>query len=210
MITPSQIRAARAYLGISGAELAKMAGIQTSTLSLLENGKSSPEVATIEKIMRALQNEGIEFTQNGIQKATPIYHFKGAEWFLDLLDDIEGSGAKEVIIENVDPRKSSPAVLKKFRELRAAGVTFRLTAERGNTYLTFPVSFYRWVDSGYFKNWVRAIYGDRVATKTSGVEPGCIVIRDRDVADAERSRFQYVWDHEKPLTIESTANDRIE
>jgi DNA-binding XRE family transcriptional regulator len=45
----------RRALGLSQAELAKRAGVRAETLSRLEHGKHSPNVATVDKIVRTLE-----------------------------------------------------------------------------------------------------------------------------------------------------------
>lgn len=209
MLTGSQIRAARGLLGWTLADLAKRTGLQNNTISFFENGKGRTEFESIEKMVRALEQEGVEFTTTGVQLVTPIYFFRGENCYADLLADVLAVESEEILIENVANRKSPKAVLDQFKELRKKGVHIRMTAEEGDTHLVLPISCYRWVPEKYFKNWVTVTYADRVATKTRGKEPGYIVIRDKDMAEASRNRFNMVWDMLKPLNIESTAHDRI-
>lgn len=44
----------RRALGLTQAELAKLARVRVETISRLENGRHSPNVATVDKIVRAL------------------------------------------------------------------------------------------------------------------------------------------------------------
>lgn len=61
MITPRQIRAARALLGWSQQELADRAIISLNALVRLENEKVDPRVSTVTAIETALRKAGIEF-----------------------------------------------------------------------------------------------------------------------------------------------------
>ncbi len=61
MITPGQIRGARAMLGISQAELAKLAEISTTGLNNIENGNADPKASTLKAIQSALETAGIIF-----------------------------------------------------------------------------------------------------------------------------------------------------
>lgn len=63
MISSSQIRAARGMLGISAAELAKMAVVTWKTIQRFEavNGVPPSRSGTLERVKAALENEGIEF-----------------------------------------------------------------------------------------------------------------------------------------------------
>lgn len=63
MITSSQIKAARALVGLTVAELAKSAGIGFTTMVRLEasDGVPSGTVRTLDAVQRALEEAGIEF-----------------------------------------------------------------------------------------------------------------------------------------------------
>jgi transcriptional regulator with XRE-family HTH domain len=60
MITPSQIRMARAALGWSVHELGKRAGVAGNTVSRFENG-SGAMVDTLVRMQTALENAGVVF-----------------------------------------------------------------------------------------------------------------------------------------------------
>lgn len=55
VIQSRDIIRARRKLGLSQAELARLAGIHAETLNRIENAKNKPNVATVEKIDRALR-----------------------------------------------------------------------------------------------------------------------------------------------------------
>lgn len=63
MITSGQIKAARALVGLTVAELAKEAGIGFTTLVRLEasDGVPSGTVRTLDAVQKALEAAGIEF-----------------------------------------------------------------------------------------------------------------------------------------------------
>lgn len=63
MITSSQIKAARALLGLTTVKLAKLSGIGFTTLVRLESfeGVPSANIKTLESVMRALEKAGIQF-----------------------------------------------------------------------------------------------------------------------------------------------------
>ena len=62
MLTPEQIRGARAMLGLSQAELANRAGISKTGLTNIERGASDPKASTLKAIQRVLEQAGVEFT----------------------------------------------------------------------------------------------------------------------------------------------------
>jgi transcriptional regulator with XRE-family HTH domain len=63
MPSGSQIRAARALLGISAAELADLSGVTHRTLQRFESVEGVPpsRAGTLDRIRLALEAEGIEF-----------------------------------------------------------------------------------------------------------------------------------------------------
>jgi predicted transcriptional regulator len=62
MITPQQIRGARALVGLTQAELAKRAGLSTTGLNNIERGVADPKASTLRAIQSALEAAGVEFT----------------------------------------------------------------------------------------------------------------------------------------------------
>ena len=72
MPTPNQIRAARAMLSWSAAELARRAGVHISTVQRIErNGPAlRGNIATLEKVRRALEKSGIEFLDETFMNVT--------------------------------------------------------------------------------------------------------------------------------------------
>ena len=68
MITVRQVKAARALLGWSQADLAEMSGVSEPTIARLESaeGDLGGREGTAEKIRKAIENAGIEFIdENG-------------------------------------------------------------------------------------------------------------------------------------------------
>ena len=62
MITPQQIRGARAMLGLTQSALALAAGISTTALNNIERSAADPKTSTLSAIRRALESAGVEFT----------------------------------------------------------------------------------------------------------------------------------------------------
>ena len=66
MITPQQIRGARAMLGLTQTELAERAGISKTGLNNIETGAADPKVSTLKAIECALEAAGVIFIkENG-------------------------------------------------------------------------------------------------------------------------------------------------
>jgi DNA-binding transcriptional regulator YiaG len=70
LITPEQIRAARALLRLEQDELARRAHISVVTVRRLEARDGTRTVApdTVEEIRRALEMAGAEFIDNGVRR----------------------------------------------------------------------------------------------------------------------------------------------
>lgn len=64
MITPRQVRAARALLGWSQQDLADKAIISLNAVTRLERGQVDPRVSTLEALEKVLTRAGIEFLSN--------------------------------------------------------------------------------------------------------------------------------------------------
>ncbi|GHC66620.1 helix-turn-helix domain-containing protein [Limoniibacter endophyticus] len=64
MITPSQIKAARAFLNWKQTDLATAADVSEMSVKNIERGQTDPRVSTIQAIRTALEKAGIEFISN--------------------------------------------------------------------------------------------------------------------------------------------------
>ena len=70
MITRKQVRAARAAVGWNIRQLGERAGVSFNTVSRFENGRGDMLSATLDKVQRTLEGEGVEFlnsTRPGIR-----------------------------------------------------------------------------------------------------------------------------------------------
>jgi transcriptional regulator with XRE-family HTH domain len=65
MLTPSQLRAARALVGWSREDLAKKSGVGAPTVKDFELNGSDPRQGTVHKWQRALEAAGVEFIDDG-------------------------------------------------------------------------------------------------------------------------------------------------
>jgi transcriptional regulator with XRE-family HTH domain len=61
VLTPAQLRAARALIGWSREELAKHSGVGANTTKDFEINDSDPKLGTVNKWRRALEAAGVEF-----------------------------------------------------------------------------------------------------------------------------------------------------
>ena len=71
LITPEQVRAARALLRLDQATLARNAGISVVTLRRLEDqhGLSKVALTTVDTVRQVLEKAGAEFIDRGVRRA---------------------------------------------------------------------------------------------------------------------------------------------
>lgn len=65
MVTPRQIRAARALLGWSQQELADRSIVSLNAVTRLERSEVDPRLSTVTALERALRKAGVEFLAEG-------------------------------------------------------------------------------------------------------------------------------------------------
>jgi transcriptional regulator with XRE-family HTH domain len=69
MITPEQIRAARALLRLDQAELARRSQVSLATLRRIEGSAEKPRASAraVGSVRQALEKAGVEFIDNGVR-----------------------------------------------------------------------------------------------------------------------------------------------
>ena len=214
MITIQQIKAARALLAWNQEELAHASGISKPALANLERGKALPRVETLEAIMRALQEAGIEFIEGpGVRLRSEILQvrvFEGAEAIFQLWDDqlktLHNGGVR--LISGVDERLfDAVAGKRRFREMMkkfaAQEITSRILQREGDTYFVEPVSHYRWVSPELFMQVPYFIYGDTYAIFITQPHPRIVLIENKIIAESYRKQFNAIWEQAKPPVVEA-------
>jgi transcriptional regulator with XRE-family HTH domain len=110
----NRLRELRRQQGLSLRALAEKSGLSANTLSLIENGKTSPSVATLQQIALALSipitsffeiqvnHEPVIFTQNNKRAGTAFSHGR-----LEELGSGVGTDGLQPFVVNFDPRADS-------------------------------------------------------------------------------------------------------
>ena len=194
-----QIRAARALLDWSQTDLADKAGLSQTGIARLENGTHTPNTLTLDKIVNALEKQGIHFTAKGLEKNEyPVYNTSAdthEKAYLKLLEDAHEHlltlEDPELLIMFSDDSVSSPAVNQKYRQMRQDNIKIRQLIKQGNTYIVGPLKEYRYIPEKYFINRVTLVYGERVANESTDVCQGVIRVADR-CADREQLRLDVI------------------
>ncbi len=64
-ISISQLRAARALVNLTLAEIHERTGISTGAVSAIESGKADPRLSTVQKLQTLFEGLGVEFLPEG-------------------------------------------------------------------------------------------------------------------------------------------------
>jgi transcriptional regulator with XRE-family HTH domain len=78
MLTPAQLRAARALLGWSREDLAAKSGVGAETIKNFELRGSDPKLGTVQKWRRALEAAGVKFI-DGDEQDGPGVRLRGTK-----------------------------------------------------------------------------------------------------------------------------------
>lgn len=208
MINPEQIRAARAFLDWSTADLAKQAGLTVNGINKIERGHVEPQKETLEALQRVFELAGLEFMPNsGIKKKERIVQIlEGANAIQGLFDDIistlQDSGG-DVLITGGDAGYFVEAVGKEALEahiikLLRFNIRERLLYKHGYISPFNHPKNYHWIPEKYFSPHSLYIYGPKLALACCQTPQKVIIINDERFAESLRKIFEFVWDHTKP------------
>lgn len=216
MITPTQMRAARAMMDVSQGHVADHLGIAANTLSKIESGQSDISVSRNLEIQRFYEREGIAFGENDSVRWNeyPIFFVEGKtheETYLkileDVLDSVEDLKDPELLVMFADDSVSPPKVNDMYRKIRSKGVKMRQLIQEGNDHIIGPLDEYRYVPKEFFINRVTLVYGDKIANETGDVLRATVKV-DPINAEIQRNTFNMLWSILKEPT-ETKANERF-
>ncbi len=89
MITPNQIRAARALLNLGQGDIHEGTGITVSALSNIEKGKTTPTSTTLDTLQKYFEGNGIEFlTNDGVHFKPGERTYRGTSGIQKFFDDV--------------------------------------------------------------------------------------------------------------------------
>lgn len=206
MIDFRQIRAARALLNWSQADLARASDMATSSIKNIESESSSARKDTLEQIHEAFDLNGIEFlASTGVRlKNDIIAVHDGKRATTALLDDIyaqvQTSYEREVCIIGLDETFSVETdglllLANHIERLTKAGIKERILICEGDTRFLNVPECYRWLPRQYFtRNAPIYIYGDRIAIHSGSLKRRTVIIEARALAQHMRMLFTLLWD----------------
>ena len=204
MINSEQIRAARALLDWSTAELSKQTGLTINGINKIERGHVQAHRDTIENIQNVFESAGIEFLPgSGLRKRSRMVTvFEGHDANRRLLDDVYTTLRDiggEVLIFGLDESLVTKDVDHDFLtahldRISKSNIGERLLIKFGDTNFIAPIDSYKWLPEKYFSPYPLYIYGSKLALVSWAPSARCIIIQDEAFAESTRKLFNYVWD----------------
>ena len=211
MITPTQMRAARAMIDVPQGHVAEHLGIAANTLSKIESGQSDVSMSRMSEIQRFYEREGIAFVENeGVQRSVEkIEEYRGVDGLTILMNDtykVASTTGGEICLYNAKPEnwlKYLSVDWFKMHTKRMAAVknnfNMRIFAEDGNKKLIS--SFYavhRWFpsDLNVNENQCLYIYGDKLGfLDFSEDDVKVTILRNKEFAVGVKALFDVAWEH---------------
>jgi len=206
MINAEQIRAARALLDWSTAELAKQAGLTVNGINKIERGHVQAQRETMGRLEEVFESVGIEFLPgSGLRKKNKsVEIFEGPDRFdhfstfiYDHMNRYGGDVCVSVVDESLlfKYRKDPAVHRKRMKDLCERGVikSYRILANQSEfapTYATYkknpgpalsPTAFYA--------------FGDCIAliSFVHSSPPYVVVLQSAPLANAYRQAFEIAW-----------------
>jgi hypothetical protein len=209
-----QISAALALAGLNKTQLGAEIGMDESQLSKVLTGKVAPREDTKRKIIRKLEDHGVEFTEHsGVRKRIDLIKVcKGSEGFREFCDDryltaINSSqdflfcgGLKD------DSRDSVSMEYQKFHMARMRTLKhFRIRGLRPESDSWESIADYieyRVVPDTQMPDVPFYVYGGKVAFVRFQPEFLVIIMHDRIISDGYRKTFEKIWNIGKKLRLQ--------
>lgn len=206
-LSGKQIKAARAMLDWSRADLAVMSGISEPNITRLEAGGDA-RADTMRKLNDAFQNHGIVFTINGgVEPVRPDLRTyqtpDGLRAFMDDVYNVVKEYGGDVVLTGVVEKIFSDTLGTEFDDMHMQRMallknyTMRCLIEDGDqNFISNEYCQYRWVRSEQFKSVPFYVYGNKVAFIQFDVPvdaPLIVVLQSKAIADTFRSQFEGMW-----------------
>lgn len=207
MITPTQMRAARAMLDLSQGEVAKSLGIAANTLSNIESGKTDVPASRLKEMQAFYESRGIEFTESGGVEPfqSKVVTLQGKTGFALFRQDILLEGKKaplDVCVSNVDEREfdrwgEGEVNQNYFAEMnKNKPKRFRILVKENDYVLTASgYATYRWLPENLFGKISFFIYGNKTAIISFEEDDfEAFIISHARISEFYREEFERLWE----------------
>ena len=210
MITPTQMRAARAMLDVSQGHVAQYLGIAANTLSKIESGQSDVSGTRLTDIQRFYEREGVEFTENdGVRwKTSGVDTYSGKLGFLEFIMDVYEAvkNGGEICVNNVNEAdflkwEGDEADAHMARMASIENLNFRILVEEGDLNVVGEgYAQYKGIPKEKFGGVPLYLYGDKAALIVFEPEDVQVfVIRHSAITQYFRDRFNVAWKQAKEI-----------
>lgn len=208
-----QIRAARSLAGWDRPDLAERVGLSLMTIQNIELESKQPKQKTLDKIIAAFADIGIEFTDNEGVRRRPanIRTFEGSKGFSDFYDLVYeclkenggavcicGSSAKifKQHRHNPELHRQRMASLVSSRD----DVSVRIIAAEGDLYMpNTAYAQYRWQPREFFPPTTFYAFGEYlgIISFAHNPPPLVVLIQSQPIAESYRASFDFAWQNAK-------------
>lgn len=218
-IHATQIKAARALLGLSQEELAGRTGLSITTIRKIENGEISPRSTTMNAIRRAVEDAGWEFIYpEGIRRRQEsVIVYEGADstdlFFNDMLDTVRQKGgevcgslvSQDMLVHSLGAHAKNNA--DRLTKLNEATSIKCLVEEPDDMPILLPRYQFKIASKRHMSAVPYFVYGDKqVIVIPEGREHfKYYVIPNISMAQKYRTHFLNLWEDATPFMIHSTA-----
>jgi len=210
-LSPSQLRAARALLNWSRADLAQKTGISEQTIHRFENSSNVPTGKTSSLLLRIFDKHGIEFSENNGVRTKPnnIRIYEGIDGFNDFfelfysqLETTGGDSCLNIYDESSlsKCRKDREGHRKRMKSIIDKGrATFRILTTKSDFH-TYGYAQFRWqpqqipIPTGF------SVFGDYLAliSLVDETSPHIVVVHSAPIAEGHRQSFNLAWENADP------------
>lgn len=208
MITPTQMRAARAMLDVPQGHVAEYLGIAANTLSKIESGQSDVSMSRMSEIQRFYEREGIAFVENeGVRwNINQIITYEGQAGIRDFFDDVykESITGGEIRLFNGVPDLLIKWLGEDFyakhaarmREIQENIDVQIIVEENERNFIAGNFAEYRGFPKQLFSNKTIYIYAGKVAFFTFKEDSVMIrAIHNAELAAAMKVLFNIAWNN---------------
>ncbi len=201
MMTIPQIKAARALLDWTQAQLARAAGMHLNVINNIERGTTNPRQGTLEKIQATLEGQGIVFLgTRGVElrrDSVTLIKLEGDDFLRQLTADILAAApGTEVLSILADIRNFAahdPDANKAFyAEKDASQIRERLITRDMPGFYPRHSESYRVVSPDLLGPVDTILYADRVA-HIFWSQKQAAILKSPDLAETQRRLFESLW-----------------
>lgn len=221
MISPEQLRAARAILDVSQNAVAQDVGMTHTKLSRLEKGITDVSASDMKVLHTYYENKGLEFTDgHGVRlRQTYIQRYSGADGFRSFMDDVYDVAKTvggEICLYNARPAnwikwlgEEWNAMHSKRMAALVDKIDVKITAQYGDVqFIGHNHAEYRWIPDDMWNERSFYAYGDFIGFLIFREDNVSIfVMREKEVSESFRSLFNIAWDSVaiKPVDVNNVG-----